>query len=93
MLKIERDTVLVGISELRNKARQILKEASDHKVVLEVRNKPRAVIVPIRKYEILEKLFNLIEDEYFGSIAKGRAQRKNIEYISSEEMEKLVNLK
>lgn len=93
MLKLERDTILVGISELRNKAKEILKEAMDYKVVLEVRNKPEAVIVPIRKYEVMEKLLDIIEDEYFGSIAKHRIGRKNIEYISSEEMEKLVGIK
>lgn len=92
MLKIERDTILVGISELRNKVREILKEAVDNKVVLEIRNRPQAVIVPIKKYEVLEKFFDLVEDEYLGSIAKRRSGRKNIEYISSDEMEKLVGL-
>lgn len=93
MLKVERDTILIGISELRDKAREILKEAMDNKVVLEIRNKPQAVIVPIKRYEVLEKLFDLIEDEYLGSIAKRRSERKNIEYISAEEMEKLVGLR
>lgn len=93
MLKLERDAILVGISELRNRAREILKEAMDNKVILEVRHRPKAVIVPIKKYEIIEKLLDLIEDEYLGSIAKERTRRKNIEYISSEEMEKLVGLR
>lgn len=93
MLKLERDTVLVGISELRNRSREILDEAVNHKVILEVRNRPRAVIVPIKKYEIIEKLLDLIEDEFLGSIAQKRLGRKNIEYISSEEMERLVGIK
>lgn len=93
MLKLERDTILVGISELRNNARKVLKEAMDNKVILEIRHKPQAVIVPVKKYEIIEKLLDLIEDEYFGKIATERMKREGKEYISSEEMERLLGIK
>lgn len=93
MYKAEKDTVFVGISELRSKTREILRETKGNKVVLEVHHKPRVVLVPVEKYKIIEKLLELVEDEYFGEIAGKRLSQAGAEYLSAEEMEKLIGLK
>jgi len=39
MITIKEDTTLVGVSELRTKMDEILKESKKHKVLIEKRNK------------------------------------------------------
>lgn len=43
------------------------------KVIIERRNKPIAVLVPLKRYEQMEELLEWIEDQALGYLAKERA--------------------
>jgi len=62
MHTIKEDTTLVGVSELRTRLEKILEEAKRHKVVIEKRNKPVAVLIAIERYNAIEELLDRIED-------------------------------
>ena len=72
MITIKEDTTLVGISELRTNFAKVLEALGKYKVLLERRNKPLAVIVPIEKYTQMEELIELIEDAGLGYLARDR---------------------
>ncbi|MEW6104694.1 MAG: type II toxin-antitoxin system Phd/YefM family antitoxin [bacterium] len=72
MFTVKEDTTLVGISEFRTNFDKVLEALSKSKVLLERRNKPLAVIVPIEKYNQMEELIELLEDTGLGWLAKER---------------------
>ena len=85
MNTIKEDTTLVGVSELRTRLEKILEEAKHHKVVIEKRNKPIAVLVAIERYNAIEELLDLIEDYELGRLASKREKRSSKkDYISFE---------
>ena len=61
MRHIKGQTTLVGISELRTQAEEIVKVAQQEPVILEKRHKPIAVLVPIGQYERTEETLDLLE--------------------------------
>lgn len=75
MFTVKEDTTLVGISELRTNIYKVLEAITKGKVLLEKRNKPLAVIVPIEKYNRMEELLETIEDMRSGYLAKERDQK------------------
>ena len=86
MFTIKEDTTLVGVSELRTRLEKIIEEARRHKVVIEKRNKPIAVIVAIDGYEAMEELLDRFEDYELANIARHRekgASKKD--YIAIED--------
>ena len=91
MYTIKEDTTFVGVSELRNRIDKILQEACYHKVVIEKRNKPVAVLIAIDRYNAMEELIDRIEDLELGRIAKERekASSRN-DYISIEKAYKKI---
>ena len=72
MLKIKEDTTLVGVSELRSKMDEILKESKIHKIVIEKRNKPVAVLLSMERYKHIEEALDLLEDTALGYLARER---------------------
>lgn len=85
MHTIKEDTTLVGVSELRTHLEKILEEARRHKVVIEKRNKPIAVLIAIERYNAIEELLDRIEDYELGKLAKEREKRSSKkDYISLE---------
>ncbi|MBI4975035.1 MAG: type II toxin-antitoxin system Phd/YefM family antitoxin [Candidatus Omnitrophica bacterium] len=85
MYTIKEDTTLVGVSELRTKIERILEEAKHHKIVIEKRNKPLAVLIAIDEYNAMEELLDRIEDYELGRIARAREKRSSKkDYISFE---------
>jgi prevent-host-death family protein len=79
----------VGISELRTHFDKVMKLIGKCKVVLEKRNRPVAVIVPIEKYDEMEALMEQIEDGGLGHIARDRYRHsKSADYISIDDAEK-----
>lgn len=83
MYTIREDTMLVGVSELRTKIEKILEEAKLHKIVIEKRNKPIAVLIAIEQYNAMEELLDSIEDLELGRMAKEREKRSSKkDYIS-----------
>lgn len=72
MITVKEDTTLVGVSELRTRFDKVLEAIGKHKVLLEKRHKPVAVIVPIDKYNQMEELIESIEDTCLGYLAKER---------------------
>lgn len=94
MFTVKADTTLVGISELRTNFDKVLEALTKHKVLLEKRNKPLAVIVPIEKYNEMEELIELIEDIGLGYIAKERdLKSKPGDYIDIKKAEKKLKNK
>lgn len=83
MHTIREDTTLVGVSELRTKIEKILEEAKLHKIVIEKRNKPIAVLIAIEQYNAMEELLDSVEDLELGRMAKEREKRSSKkDYIS-----------
>ena len=95
MFTVKEDTTLVGISELRTNFNKVLEMLNKYKVLLERRNNPLAVIVPIEKYNRMEKLIELIEDSGLGYLARERdLKSKASDYIDIDKAErKLKNRK
>ena len=91
MYTVKEDTTLVGVSELRTRIDKILKEAKFHKVIIEKRNRPLAVLIAIDEYNAMEALLDRIEDYELARMASRRekgASKKD--YISIEEAIKRV---
>ena len=94
MITVKENTTLVGISELRNSPERIFKEISKRPVVIERHRKPVAVLMPIKKFEEMEKLFDLIEDLVLSSLAQEREKRhRKPQWVSIEEAMKRVGLR
>jgi len=72
MYTIKEETTLVGVSELRNRMDKVLEEARHHKVIIEKRNKPVAVLIAIDQYNAMEEILDRIEDLELGRAAKER---------------------
>jgi len=91
MYTVKEDTTLVGVSELRNRIDKILQEAQHHKIVIEKRNKPVAVLIAIDKYNAMEELIDSIEDLELGRVAKQREKASSgNDYISIEKAYKKI---
>lgn len=83
MYTIREDTTLVGVSELRTKIDKILEEAKLHKIVIEKRNKPIAVLIAIEQYNAMEELLDSVEDLELGRMAKERDKKSSKkDYVS-----------
>lgn len=94
MFTVKEDTTLVGISELRTNFDKVLEALTKYKVLLERRNKPLAVIVPIEKYNQMEELIELIEDTGLGYLAKERdLKSKSADYIDINKAERKLKAK
>lgn len=93
MRRIEENTTLVGISELRTRAEAILKVAQHEPVIVEKRHKPMAVLVPITEYRRTQETLERLEEYLLGLLAKERERRsKPTSYLTLEELEKRVGL-
>lgn len=91
MITVKENTTLVGISELRTNFAKVMEAVGKYKVLLERRNKPLAVIVPLKKYNQMEELIELIEDIGLGYLAKQRDEKsKPSDYIELEKAEKKI---
>ena len=94
MLTLDRPTTLVGISELRTRADEILKAARTHRVLLGKRGKPIAALVPIEEWERHERLLDEFEDMALGLIAADRVRESSPkDYIPMETVMKHFNVK
>ena len=94
MITLKEETTLVGISELRTKVEEILRAMQRSTVVIERRHKPLAVMLPIARYEEMEAMLDLVEDQVLGRLAKereGKAHRKA--YLPLEEVEKRLKIR
>ncbi len=94
MITVKEQTTLVGISELRTKAEEILHLMNRSTVIIERRHKPVAVMLPISKYEEMEALLDWVEDEILGRLAKQRERatpRKA--YLPLEQVEKRLKIR
>lgn len=74
MITVKSKTTIAGISELRTQSDKILKNVRDHYVVLERHQKPVAVLIDYRKFEVFEKMLDYAEDYILGQLAKERDQ-------------------
>ena len=91
MYTIKEDTTLVGVSELRNRMDKVLEEARHHKVIIERRNKPVAVLMAIDQYDAMEEILDRIEDLELGRGARKREKSsKGSDYISIEKAYKKI---
>ena len=94
MRRVKGDTTLVGVSELRTQADEILKVAQREPVIVEKRHKPMAVLVPIEQYDRTEEALDALEDYVLGLLAKEREQRSRPkDHLTLEELERRVGLR
>lgn len=93
MVIVKEDSALVGVSEFRTKADEIFNELKIRKVIIEKRNKPIAVLLSLKKYEEMEELFEWIEDNALGYLAKERERSfSKAKYLSLKEVSKKIGL-
>ncbi len=91
MYTIKEDTTLVGVSELRNRIDKVIEEARYHKVIIEKRNKPVAVLIAIDQYNAMEEILDRIEDLELGRAARKREKSSSSkDYISIEKAYKKI---
>ena len=94
MRRIRGDTTLVGVSELRTQADEILKVAQQEPVIVEKRHKPMAVLIPIAQYDRTEAVLDTLEDTILGLLAKERERRSlRKRHLTLEELERRVGLR
>ncbi len=94
MVIVKEDSALVGISEFRTKAEEIFNELKNRKIIIERRNKPIAVLLSLKKYEQIEELFEWIEDNALGYLARERERSTpKTKYLSLEELSKKAGLR
>lgn len=94
MVIVKGDSALVGVSEFRTKAEAIFNELKSRKIIIEKRNKPIAVLLSLKKYEEMEELFEWIEDNALGYIAREREKSTpKAKYISLQEASKKIGLR
>lgn len=94
MVIVKEDSALVGVSEFRTKAEAIFNELKSRKIIIERRNKPIAVLLSLKKYEEMEELFEWIEDNALGYIARERDKSTpKAKYISLEDVSKKIGLR
>ena len=94
MHTVSEETTLVPFSELRTKLKEILQALEHSKVVLEKRNRPFAVLVPIERYEKMEEILEMVEDRALGYVAREReGTSKPKDYLTLEQAEKKVGLR
>ena len=93
MINIKEGTTLVGISELRTKLDKILEESKKHKILIEKRNKPVAVLIDLERFQQMEETLELLEDFALGYLAREREEKgKNIRYLDIEEVRKKLKI-
>jgi prevent-host-death family protein len=94
MITVREDTTLVGVSELRNNIDKILEKSKKHKVLIEKRHKPVAVLMDMERYQQMEATLELLEDYALGLLAKERdAKSTPSDYLSIEELQKRLDKK
>ena len=87
MITLKEDTTLVGVSELRTHMEKILEESKKHKVLIEKRNKPVAVIMAMEDYNKMEETLEILEDLALGYLARERESgSKPSDYLDIEEV-------
>ncbi len=94
MISVKENTTLVGVSELRTNPEAVFKQMYKSAVILEKRNHPVAVLLPIERYEELEKAMEWLEDQVLGYLAHAREkQTPKGRYVPLFEAEKRVGLR
>lgn len=91
MITLKGDSTLVSISELRTNLDKTLEASKTSKVLIEKRNKPVAVLLPIEKYNEMEEILDLLEDKALGYLARERQKKsKDSDYLGIGEVEKKI---
>lgn len=91
MITVKEDTTLVGVSELRTGIEKVLAESKKHKVLIERRNKPIAILMDIERYNEMEAVLETLEDFALGFLALEREKSsKSSDYITIEEALKRI---
>lgn len=94
MITVKENTTLVGISELRTELEEILKRMKHTKVVIEKRNNPIAVLIPIDEFERTQNILDIAEELVLGNLAKQRFEKsKDKDYLTLETVEKKIGIK
>jgi len=94
VITVKEDTTLVGISELRTNMEKVLEAMAKYKVIIEKRNRPIAVMLPIAQYNRMEEMLEFVEDRALGYLAKIRdIESKPKDYISLGDAERKVSRK
>lgn len=94
MISVKENTTLVGVSELRTNPEAVFKQMHKNAVILEKRNRPVAVLLPIERYEELERAMEWLEDQALGYLAHTREKETvRVKYIPLSEAEKRVGLR
>ncbi len=82
MITVKKETTIAGLSELRTKSEEILKELKNHPVVLEKHNKPIAVMFDYHRFKVEEEMLDYAEEYILARLAEKRdKETKRSDYI------------
>ena len=84
MLKGQRDSIFMGVSELKLDLDKILDGINNKTVIIEKRNKPIAVLMSSKEYEKREALLDMVEDFVLGTMAQERVVKSKDEEVYRE---------
>ena len=90
---VEENTTLVGVTELRSRMKDVLKAMKHSKVILEMRNKPFAVLLSLDRYRKVEELLEVLEDRVLGYLARRRDRVKEETYLSLDAVERKLGIR
>ena len=93
MFSVDEEATIVGVSELRTHAPQLLEELKKNRVILTRRNEPMAVMLSIEEFKRLKDLAEEREDLALEKTAQQRDKSgKKSDYISHERVKKILGL-
>ena len=91
MKTFEEKTTLIGVSELRNNVDKILRQAKNHRVIIERRNKDIGVIMDINDYKRTQEILDVLEDFALGLLAQERRKTSELaDYINIADAKKMI---
>lgn len=84
VLNVEQNTTFFGITDLRTKAKKMLKALKASRVIITERNQPQAVVLDYGHYQKIEELVEMAEEALMAPEVKRRKKRNRGKFLSHE---------
>lgn len=91
MFTVEEKTTLVGITDLRTKAKKMIEALKDSRVVLTERSRPCAVVLDYKEFKRMQDLIELAE-EGIDAIEIKKRRKKSPRFLTHDQVLKELSL-
>lgn len=92
MFKVDENTTLLGITDLRTETREMLRALKHSRVILTERSVPRAVVLDYEDYQRTRDLIDMAE-EGLDAITIEKRRRRGRKFLTHEQALKKLSLK